>query len=107
ASDGGSAEAPALSDYPLPGEIYNPRQQREREANVFALELLAPPDVVWRLFVLEGLDPSAIAARLELSYAATLNALAGLLQPTRLQEAGALPQTANNTSTAEMSPAQG
>jgi superfamily I DNA/RNA helicase len=107
-SDGNSEGAPSPSGYPLPGEIYNPRQQREREANVFALELLAPPDVVRRLFVHEGLDPSAIAARLELSYAATLNALAGLLQPTRLsEEAGALLQAAGETSPAELSPAQG
>ena len=59
--------------------VYNPRQQRELEANVFALNLLLPRPLLRRLFVKEGLDARAIAARCEVSLSATLQALAGLL----------------------------
>ena len=62
-------------------EIYNPRQQRELEANVFALGLLLPRPLLWQLFVAEALGARAIAKRLEVSHAATLQALAGLLSP--------------------------
>ena len=62
-------------------EIYNPRQQRELEANVFAIGLLLPRPLLWQLFVVEGLGARAIAKRLEVSHAATLQALAGLLSP--------------------------
>ena len=96
AADGGDAVTTEPQRYLLPGETYNPRQQREQEANVFALELLAPADLIRRLFVREGLDARAIAARLELSYSATLQALAGLLEPTRLaKDVAALRQTAS------------
>ena len=61
-------------------ETYNPRQQRELEANVFALQLLLPREQLWRLFVEDKLDASAIARRLGVSFTATLNALAGLLR---------------------------
>ena len=62
-------------------EIYNPRQQRELEANVFALGLLLPRPLLWQLFVAEAMGARAIAKRLEVSHAATLQALAGLLSP--------------------------
>ncbi|HWE64828.1 MAG TPA: UvrD-helicase domain-containing protein, partial [Chloroflexota bacterium] len=60
-------------------EVYNPRQQRELEANVFALNLLLPRPLIRRLFVDEALDARAIAERLEVSHTAALQALAGLL----------------------------
>ena len=62
-------------------EIYNPRQQRELEANVFALSLLLPRPLLWQLFVAEALGARAIAKQLEVSHTATLQALAGLLSP--------------------------
>ncbi|HET9494752.1 MAG TPA: ImmA/IrrE family metallo-endopeptidase, partial [Chloroflexia bacterium] len=47
-------------------EGYGPRERREREANVFARELLLPSDLLRRLFVDEGLNAGQIAFRLGL-----------------------------------------
>ncbi len=44
-------------------ETYNPRAQTEREANVFAREVLLPSDVLRRSFLEEGVKASEIAAR--------------------------------------------
>jgi DNA helicase II / ATP-dependent DNA helicase PcrA len=76
--DGQAGDA-LLNGQSLPSEIYNPRQQRELEANAFALELLAPRAQLRQLFVEQGLTAVEIANRLGLSLSATSNALAGLL----------------------------
>ncbi len=44
-------------------EGYGPRERREREANVFALELLLPTGLLRRWYLGEGLDAPAMAAR--------------------------------------------
>ena len=62
-------------------EVYNPLQQRELEANVFAVQLLVPRDLLYRLFVRQRLPARAIAARLGVSSALVLNALTSLLLP--------------------------
>lgn len=45
-------------------EGYNPREQREREANIFAREVLLPSDTLRELFLNEGKSASLIAAHL-------------------------------------------
>lgn len=44
-------------------EGYGPEERREREANVFAREFLLPTDVLKDWYLAEGLDATAIAAR--------------------------------------------
>ena len=44
-------------------EGYGPRERREREANVFALEFLLPCPLLRRWYLDDGLDAAAIAAR--------------------------------------------
>lgn len=44
-------------------EGYGPAERREREANVFARELLLPTDLLRQWFLIDGLDPEVIATR--------------------------------------------
>ena len=60
---------------PTSVEVYNPRQQRELEANVFAAAFLLPPDELREHF-LAGLSFAELAERFRVSPTATLNALA-------------------------------
>jgi len=59
-------------------DVYNPRQQRELEANVFAMAFLLPPDELRARF-LAGQSYRQIAAHFRVSPAAALNALATTL----------------------------
>lgn len=62
-----------------PGFVYDPRSQRELAANLFAAELLMPLERVEELYVAQRVAPDALATRFNVSQAALLNRLAGLL----------------------------
>ncbi|HET8840587.1 MAG TPA: UvrD-helicase domain-containing protein, partial [Ktedonobacteraceae bacterium] len=62
-----------------PGATYDPRSQRELAANLFAAELLMPLEKVWELYVKQQISPDALAPLFNVSQAAILNRLAGLL----------------------------
>jgi DNA helicase-2/ATP-dependent DNA helicase PcrA len=62
-----------------PGLAYDPRSQRELAANLFAAELLMPLERVWELYVIQGIAPDTLAALFNVSQAALLNRLTGLL----------------------------
>lgn len=62
-----------------PGATYDPRSQRELAANLFAAELLMPLHRVWELYVKQQISPDALALLFNVSQAAILNRLAGLL----------------------------
>lgn len=67
-----------------PGFVYDPRSRRELAANLFAAELLMPLERVEDLYITQRLSPDVLATRFNVSQAALLNRLAGLLgsQPT-------------------------
>lgn len=48
-------------------ESYNPREQAEREANIYAREVLLPSTVLHRWFVEEGVKASEIAQKVQVS----------------------------------------
>lgn len=82
-------------------EVYNPRQQRELEANVFAMAFLLPPDELRTRFV-AGESYRQIATHFRVSPAAALNAMATvLLSPTGLSDSHLAPQTDSASSEAE------
>ncbi|MGH2479402.1 MAG: UvrD-helicase domain-containing protein, partial [Ktedonobacteraceae bacterium] len=62
-----------------PGFVYDPRSQRELAANLFAAELLMPLARVEELYVTQQIAPDTLAAHFNVSQAALLNRLAGLL----------------------------
>ncbi|HEU5377340.1 MAG TPA: UvrD-helicase domain-containing protein [Ktedonobacteraceae bacterium] len=62
-----------------PGFIYDPRSQRELAANLFAAELLMPLIRVQDLYLIYHVAPDTLAALFNVSQAAMLNRLAGLL----------------------------
>ncbi len=62
------------------GQSYNPRSQRELAANIFAAELLMPLTRVRTLYLQEGVSPRKFASLFDVSTAAMLNRLAGLLE---------------------------
>ena len=69
-------------------EGYGPRERREREANVFARELLLPSDLLRRLFVDEGLSAGQIAHRLALPTSIVYHQLSyALLAPVAPEDA--------------------
>src|SRR5713226_1403849 len=62
------------------GQSYNPRSERELTANIFAAELLMPLERVRTLYISEGIaPPNRLASIFEVSNAAMLNRLVGLL----------------------------
>ena len=61
------------------GQTYNPRSERELAANVFAAELLMPLTRVRTLYLEQQIAPSMLANRFEVSNAAMLNRLVGLV----------------------------
>lgn len=61
------------------GLTYDPRSQRELAANIFAAELLMPRERVRALYLARELSPGKLASVFDVSNAAMLNRLAGLL----------------------------
>lgn len=60
-------------------EGYGPAERREREANVFARELLLPTDLLRRWFLADRLEPVAIATRIGVSVGVVHHQLARAL----------------------------
>lgn len=54
---------PQLAEKPQQFSAYGPAEQREREANAYARELLLPSHLLYKWFYVEGLNASAIAER--------------------------------------------
>src|SRR5258708_15782190 len=65
------------------GLSYDPRSQRELEANIFAAELLMPLERVRALYLTKQLPANKLAGVFDVSNAAMLNRVAGLLVETR------------------------
>ncbi len=65
------------------GMQYDPRSERELEANLFAAELLMPLERVRALYLVEQIPPHQLAATFDVSNAALLNRLAVLLNEAR------------------------
>src|SRR5258706_7340988 len=69
------------------GVAYDPRSQRELAANIFAAELLMPLERVRALYLSSHIPPNQLTAIFDVSQAAMLNRLAGLLrEPVNLIE---------------------
>jgi DNA helicase-2/ATP-dependent DNA helicase PcrA len=64
------------------GLSYDPRSQRELEANIFAAELLMPLEKVRALYLTKQLPANKLAGVFDVSNAAMLNRVAGLLVET-------------------------
>src|SRR5579885_2326946 len=62
------------------GQSYDPRSQRELDANLFAAELLMPIERLRTLYLVECVPPQSLADIFAVSNAAMLNRLAGLLK---------------------------
>jgi len=62
------------------GLSYDPRSQRELAANIFAAELLMPLERVRALYLTRGVPAGQLAGVFDVSNAAMLNRLAGLLR---------------------------
>src|SRR5258706_3355645 len=70
-----------------PGVAYDPRSQRELAANIFAAELLMPLERVRALYLSSHIPPNQLTTIFDVSQAAMLNRLAGLLrEPVNLTE---------------------
>jgi len=65
------------------GLSYDPRSQRELEANIFAAELLMPLERVRALYLTKQQPANKLAGVFDVSNAAMLNRVAGLLVETR------------------------
>ena len=65
------------------GLSYDPRSQRELAANIFAAELLMPLERVRALYLAGEVPANKLASVFDVSNAAMLNRLAGLLQETK------------------------
>src|SRR5258707_13637865 len=65
------------------GLSYDPRSQRELEANIFAAELLMPLERIRALYLTKQLPANKLAGVFDVSNAAMLNRVAGLLVETR------------------------
>src|SRR6266566_4175240 len=65
------------------GLSYDPRSQRELEANIFAAELLMPLERIRALYLTKQLPANKLASVFDVSNAAMLNRVAGLLVETR------------------------
>src|SRR5579871_2494169 len=68
-------------------EGYSPEERREREANVYAREFLLPTGALRDWYVADGLNATAIAARVGLSESVVLQQLARALLTPELAEA--------------------
>jgi DNA helicase II / ATP-dependent DNA helicase PcrA len=66
-----------------PGLSYDPRSERELAANIFAAELLMPLERVRALYLTEEIPANKLASGFDVSNAAMLNRLAGLLLETK------------------------
>ncbi len=66
-----------------PGLSYDPRSERELAANIFAAELLMPLERVRALYLAGEVPANRLASVFDVSNAAMLNRLAGLLQETK------------------------
>ncbi|MDQ2713961.1 MAG: UvrD-helicase domain-containing protein [Chloroflexota bacterium] len=62
------------------GQSYSPRSQRELAANIFAAELLMPLERVYTLYLAHQVPPARLASLFDVSSAAMLNRLVGLLK---------------------------
>ena len=65
-----------------PGVTYDPHSQRELAANIFAAELLMPLERVRDLYLAQDIPAPRLATLFDVSNAALLNRLAGLLMDT-------------------------
>lgn len=81
-----------------PGFVYDPRSQRELAANLFAAELLMPLARVEELYLARCVTPDTLAALFNVSQAAMLNRLAGLLTARPAQQVSAPLESAQNIS---------
>jgi DNA helicase-2/ATP-dependent DNA helicase PcrA len=61
------------------GQAYDPRSEREQAANIFAAELLMPLERVRALYLDQHIPANQLASLFDVSNAAMLNRLAGLL----------------------------
>ncbi len=61
------------------GMTYDPRSERELAANIFAAELLMPLERVQTLYLDQNITPSTLTSIFDVSNAAMLNRLVGLL----------------------------
>src|SRR5438876_4887779 len=61
------------------GQAYDPRSERERAANIFAAELLMPLEGVQALYLDQHIPANQLAGIFDVSNAAMLNRLTGLL----------------------------
>ena len=71
-----------------PGVTYDPHSQRELAANIFAAELLMPLERVRDLYLVQDIPAPRLATLFDVSNAALLNRLAGLLMDTIESRAG-------------------
>ena len=71
------------------GQSYDPRSERELAANIFAAELLMPLERVRTLFLDQRVSPRTLASLFDVSNAAMLNRLVGLV--TERENNGATP----------------
>ncbi|MFL5628311.1 MAG: UvrD-helicase domain-containing protein [Ktedonobacteraceae bacterium] len=75
----GLHEPDTLEDVLGIGMTYDPRSERELAANIFAAELLMPLERVQSLYLDQHISPRALANIFDVSNAAMLNRLVGLL----------------------------
>src|SRR5229473_1136753 len=61
------------------GMTYDPRSERELAANIFSAELLMPLERVQALYLDQNITPSTLTSTFDVSNAAMLNRLVGLL----------------------------
>lgn len=80
-----------------PGFVYDPHSQRELAANLFAAELLMPLARVEELYVGQRMTPDTLATLFNVSQAALLNRLAGLLSFTMVQSQSSSPPEKEST----------
>ena len=85
---------------------YSPEERREREANVFARELLLPGDVVRRWFLSERLDAGAIAARTGLPEPVVRHQLTHALLTPEPRPAASTPETSRPKGPVELDGSQ-
>src|ERR1051326_6289280 len=93
---GGQSEQELWQEVLGVGQEYDRRSERERAANIFAAELLMPFERVGSLYLDQQISPNQLAGIFDVSNAAMLNRLAGLVMeaaaPERPQGATGQPQ---------------
>jgi superfamily I DNA/RNA helicase len=85
---------------------YSPEERKEREANVYARELLLPSDVVRRWFLSERLDAAAIAARTGLPEAVVRHQLTYALLTPAPRPAASVPGAGGSKGQVELDDSQ-